>query len=135
MEAPVSGTIPAWLNGSLLINGGGNYSGMQHMFDGYALVNKLHISGGKVASSHRYLGTKAWKAFSSSGRMRYREFATPLPAATQLEAAANIAGSLAALVTKSEDSFTDNASVNVVLVAGGKLLALSGAWARQRDVR
>lgn len=134
VEARVTGTIPAWLNGSLLINGGGNYNGMRHMFDGYALVSKLRISGGKVHSSHRFLGTKAWQAFSSSGRMKYREFATPLPAATQMEAAANIASSMAALMTKSDDSFTDNASVNVVPVADGKLLALSGVCAGRHAV-
>jgi hypothetical protein len=34
--------------------------------------------------------------------MRFREFATPLPAASLADAAANVAGSLLALMTKSK---------------------------------
>jgi hypothetical protein len=38
--ATVTGSIPAWLDGTLVINGGGDYAQMTHMFDGYALLAK-----------------------------------------------------------------------------------------------
>ena len=43
VPALVSGSLPAWLGGSLVVNGGGDYSGMQHMFDGYACVTKVRL--------------------------------------------------------------------------------------------
>lgn len=63
----VRGELPAWLCGSLLVNGGGDYSHMNHMFDGYALVTKVRLSGGKAWGSQRYLDTKVYRAYKKEG--------------------------------------------------------------------
>ena len=34
-------------------------TGMNHLFDGYAVVSKLRFEGGKVFGSQRYVGSKA----------------------------------------------------------------------------
>lgn len=53
VEATVQGALPAWLSGSLLINGGGDYTDMKHMFDAFALVSKLRIEKGRAFGSQR----------------------------------------------------------------------------------
>ncbi|GFH17362.1 carotenoid cleavage dioxygenase, partial [Haematococcus lacustris] len=47
-EAVVTGSLPDWLQGSVIGNGGGLYSDMEHLFDGLALISKLRIQGGRV---------------------------------------------------------------------------------------
>lgn len=41
VEADVTGTIPDWLTGILVMNGGGDYAPMKHLFDGYAMLSKV----------------------------------------------------------------------------------------------
>ncbi|PNW79769.1 hypothetical protein CHLRE_08g365851v5 [Chlamydomonas reinhardtii] len=72
----VSGSLPAWLNGSLFFNGCGEYTGMDHLFDGYSVLVKLRFSEGQAYGRQRYLDSDAYRHFKSTGRMRYREFAT-----------------------------------------------------------
>lgn len=67
VQATVTGTLPAWLDGSLLVNGGGDYSAMRHMFDGYALVVKVRVAGGAAWGSQRYLATHAYEAYQATG--------------------------------------------------------------------
>lgn len=120
VEAEVQGKIPEWLSGSLIINGGAEYQGMLHMFDGYAMLSKLRIDEGKVYASQRYLDTKAYRAFKA-GRMKYREFGTPLPAAkTWSETFADLLNMF---------SVTDNASVNLFPLGDGNLMAASESLA------
>lgn len=61
VEAVLKGNLPEWLAGSFLLNGGGDYTGMDHMFDGYALISKMRVSGGRVYGSQRYLQSEAYK--------------------------------------------------------------------------
>ena len=44
VEAVVHGTIPDWLFECLVMNGGGDYSHMRHLFDGYALLSKVRTA-------------------------------------------------------------------------------------------
>lgn len=67
VEGVVSGQLPSWLSGSLLVNGGGDYSRMQHMFDGYACVTKVKVEGGKAWGSQRYLSTEAYSTYKQQG--------------------------------------------------------------------
>lgn len=66
----MTGQLPAWLSGSLLVNGGGDYSRMRHMFDGYACVTKVKVSGGKAWGSQRYLSTEAYHTYKQQGEQR-----------------------------------------------------------------
>jgi carotenoid cleavage dioxygenase-like enzyme len=67
VQATVTGQLPAWLSGSLLVNGGGDYSRMKHMFDGYACITKVKVEGGKAWGSQRYLSTEAYKTYQQQG--------------------------------------------------------------------
>lgn len=69
VPARVSGSIPDWLEGSLIVNGGGDYTFMRHMFDGYAFVSKIRVGqGGQVWGAQRFIKTKAYDAFQKKGR-------------------------------------------------------------------
>lgn len=73
----------------------------------------------------RFIESKAYSSFRDRGAMRWREFATPLPASTPLDSARNLLDVSAGMLLK-QDTFTDNASVNLVPLPGGReLLALS----------
>lgn len=67
VQATVTGQLPAWLCGSLLVNGGGDYSRMKHMFDGYACITKVKVEGGKAWGSQRYLSTEAYNTYKQQG--------------------------------------------------------------------
>jgi len=122
VEGVVSGKLPDWLQGSLLVNGGGDYTNMVHMFDGLAMLVKLRVEGGRVWASQRYVATEQYKHYKRTGRLRWREFGTPLPAANVGEKAGQVAEQLLALATK-VGGFTDNASVSVTPLPDGSVLA------------
>jgi carlactone synthase/all-trans-10'-apo-beta-carotenal 13,14-cleaving dioxygenase len=63
----VTGTLPPWLSGQLLVNGGGDYSASKHMFDGYAFISKLRVEGGQAWGSQRYVDTRAYRAYKATG--------------------------------------------------------------------
>ena len=63
----MSGALPSWLNGSLIVNGGGDYSAGLHIFDGYALVAKIRMQGGKAWGSQRYVDTEAYRGYKATG--------------------------------------------------------------------
>ncbi len=65
-EAPaqvVSGRLPSWLRGSLLLNGCGDFRGMQHLFDGYACLSRVRLDGqaNSAWASQRFLDTDAYR--------------------------------------------------------------------------
>jgi carotenoid cleavage dioxygenase-like enzyme len=49
----IQGQLPPWLAGSLVANGGGDYTGSNHMFDGYASLAKVEFSNGQAKASQR----------------------------------------------------------------------------------
>lgn len=67
VPAEVHGTIPSWLSGSLIMNGGGDYSSMRHLFDGYGLLSKVRLEGGKAWGSQRYIDTQAHRMYRERG--------------------------------------------------------------------
>ena len=52
-QAAVEGTLPSWLHGSLVRNGPGTFRGMKHLFDGYAMLVKVHFEGGRASVQQR----------------------------------------------------------------------------------
>jgi carlactone synthase/all-trans-10'-apo-beta-carotenal 13,14-cleaving dioxygenase len=66
-QLEVTGTLPPWLSGQLMVNGGGDYSASAHMFDGFAFISKLRVQGGQAWGSQRYVNTKAYKAYKATG--------------------------------------------------------------------
>lgn len=76
----VKGTIPKWINGSLLRNGPGKFEfGNQHFnhwFDGMALLHRFQIEGGKVTYRSRFLRSDSYKQNSERNRIMVSEFGT-----------------------------------------------------------
>jgi beta-carotene 15,15'-monooxygenase len=64
----VSGTIPDWLDGSLIRNGPGRFDiageTVDHWFDGLAMVRKFAFDDGGVQYSNRFLRTDAYEKAS-----------------------------------------------------------------------
>jgi beta,beta-carotene 9',10'-dioxygenase len=75
----VEGTLPAWLQGTLLRNGPALFEDtdapVNHWFDGQAMVHRFTIAEGRIGYANRFLRTKAYEAMKS-GRLSYSEFAT-----------------------------------------------------------
>lgn len=80
IEGVLTGKIPKWLNGKLLMNGPGKYyfgdRRLSHMFDGMALIQKFTIKDGKVTYQNKFLESKAYKQNTESGDINFAEFGT-----------------------------------------------------------
>lgn len=65
-ELPVDGELPSWLSGSLIRNGPGAFGfeggGVNHWFDGLAMLQKYTFHGGGVAYRNRLLRTESYEA-------------------------------------------------------------------------
>ena len=54
-ETVLEGSIPEWLSGSIIRNGGGAFSAeMKHSFDGFATLVKFRFQKGRVFMNRRY---------------------------------------------------------------------------------
>ena len=79
-QLPVTGSLPPWLNGSLLRTGPARFEvgdhSMRHWFDGLAMLHRFTIGGGRVAYGNRYLHSRAYRTATAEGQIRFSEFAT-----------------------------------------------------------
>ncbi|HEY2216188.1 MAG TPA: carotenoid oxygenase family protein, partial [Solirubrobacteraceae bacterium] len=79
-QLPLSGTLPAWLSGSLLRTGPTKFEvgnqRMRHWFDGLAMLHRFTIDSGNVSYGNRYLHSRSYRAAQEQGRLVYGEFAT-----------------------------------------------------------
>ncbi|KAJ9520352.1 hypothetical protein QJQ45_030311, partial [Haematococcus lacustris] len=57
---------------------GSGFAGMEHLFDGLAMLTKIRIEGGRVWGSQRYLRSKQFMFKQKEGVLRWREMATPV---------------------------------------------------------
>jgi beta,beta-carotene 9',10'-dioxygenase len=77
---PVEGSLPAWLEGSLLRTGPAKWDvggrTMNHWFDGFAMLHRFSIAGGEVSYASRFLEAHAYRAAKETGEITYSEFAT-----------------------------------------------------------
>ena len=80
----VTGTLPPWLQGSLLLNGpalwdlpGGT---LRHWFDGYAMLHRLRIGAGRVRYRSRFAHSDAYLRSTATGVPVKGEFGSPNPA-------------------------------------------------------
>lgn len=76
----ITGTIPKWIQGSLLRNGPGKFEfgdyNFNHWFDGMALMHKFAIVDGKVTYMSKFLESNAFKSNESENRIVVSEFGT-----------------------------------------------------------
>ena len=77
---PLSGELPAWLEGSLIRTGPAKWEvgerTMNHWFDGLAMLHRFGIGDGSVSYASRFLETRAYRAARDTGEISYSEFAT-----------------------------------------------------------
>ncbi|XP_077448038.1 carotenoid-cleaving dioxygenase, mitochondrial-like [Stigmatopora argus] len=80
VPAEIQGTIPHWINGSLLRNGPGKFefgdNHYNHWFDGMALLHKFKVEKGQVTYSSRFLHSDTYKKNSERDRIMVSEFGT-----------------------------------------------------------
>jgi beta,beta-carotene 9',10'-dioxygenase len=79
-ELPLTGSLPSWLEGSLIRTGPALWEvgqrTMNHWFDGFAMLHRFGIAGGRVSYANRFLRTEAYRAAEKTGEISYHEFAT-----------------------------------------------------------
>ena len=77
---PVEGSLPKWLEGSLLRTGPAKWEvgerTMNHWFDGFAMLHRFSIAGGEVSYANRFIEAHAYRAARETGEITYSEFAT-----------------------------------------------------------
>ncbi|XP_014788840.1 retinal Mueller cells isomerohydrolase [Octopus bimaculoides] len=112
VETTVTGTVPAWLNGSLYRNGAGVFevgeTKLNHLFDGLAAISRYDIKDGRVLYKNRILRSKTWNDSVKANRLVYSQFgkvALPDPCKSIFSRFFSYF---------KIDEFTDNTSVNVV---------------------
>jgi hypothetical protein len=102
----VGGTLPSWLEGTLLRTGPAKFEvgarTLNHWFDGFAMLHRFAIADGGVTYANRFLKSKAFSAAEETGKISYSEFATD-PCRT-------LFGRVAAMFAPKP---TDNCNVNV----------------------
>jgi all-trans-8'-apo-beta-carotenal 15,15'-oxygenase len=79
----LDGELPAGIDGIYFRNGPGRFERggrrYRHPFDGDGHVTRLHIAGGRVHYTNRFVRTAEYLAEERAGRMLYRAFGTNLP--------------------------------------------------------
>ncbi len=77
---PVTGTIPEWVQGTLVRNGPGTFRvgdrQYRHWFDGLAMLHKFSFSGNQVSYANKFLQCHAYEEARTTGHISYSEFAT-----------------------------------------------------------
>lgn len=80
VQGVVKGTIPSWINGTLLRNGPGklNFGNdtFKHLFDASALLHRFSIEKGKVTYQCKFLKSETYKTNLAANRIVINEFAT-----------------------------------------------------------
>lgn len=76
----MTGSLPAWLSGTLLRIGPGKFEvgahQYRHWFDGLALLHKFSFADGQAHYASKFLGSNAYRSAERTGKIAYREFAT-----------------------------------------------------------
>ncbi len=102
---PIEGSIPEWLDGTLLRNGPAKFEAgeqpIAHWFDGLAMLHKFSFAAGRVSYANRFLRTDAYRE-AEAGRLSYAGFATD-PCRSIFKR----------MATMFRPRFTDNCNVNL----------------------
>ena len=83
-ELRVTGSLPSWLQGRLLLNGPALWDlpggALRHWFDGYAMLHRLRIEGGRIRYRSRFVQSDAYQRSIATGVPVKGEFGSPNPA-------------------------------------------------------
>ena len=114
---PLSGRLPEWLTGSLLRTGPAKWEvgdrTMNHWFDGFAMLHRFGIAGGRVSYASRFLESNAYRDAKRTGRITHSEFAT--------DPCRSLFQRVAAMFSP---TLSDNANVNLVEL-GERFIAMT----------
>ncbi|MGH7232947.1 MAG: carotenoid oxygenase family protein [Nitrospiraceae bacterium] len=109
-QVPVTGHIPAWLQGTLVRNGPAKFEigrrRYRHWFDGLAMLHKFSFRGQHVNYSNRFLRSRSFQEATASDKISRSEFAT--------DPCRSLFGRVLSIFFP---RFTDNACVNVTMLA------------------
>jgi beta,beta-carotene 9',10'-dioxygenase len=76
----LDGSLPAWLQGSLIRTGPAKFEvgdrSFNHWFDGLAMLHRFAFGDGEVSYRNRFLESSAYRAATETGEISYSEFAT-----------------------------------------------------------
>lgn len=79
-DLPVHGTVPSWLQGTLLRAGPAKFEigseRYNHWFDGLAMLHKFAFAGGRVSYANRFLRGRSYSEAMEQGKISRSEFAT-----------------------------------------------------------
>jgi beta,beta-carotene 9',10'-dioxygenase len=104
---PLHGTLPEWLQGSLLRTGPALWEvgerTMNHWFDGLAMLHRFGFGDGSVSYASRFLETRAYRGARETGQITHSEFATD-PCRSLFQRVSSIFS----------PKLSDNANVNLV---------------------
>ncbi len=78
-ELPIRGQFPAWLNGTLIRNGPGQFevgkTPIPHWFDGLAQLHRFTFADGRVGYGNRFIQSNAYFKDNQTEKINYRGFA------------------------------------------------------------
>ncbi|KAI5608599.1 beta,beta-carotene 15,15'-monooxygenase, partial [Silurus asotus] len=114
IKAEVSGTIPLWLQGTLLRNGPGLFSfgnsSYKHWFDGMSLIHSFTFKQGDVYYRSKFLRSDTYKKNIAANRIVVSEFGT----LAYPDPCKNIFSKAFTYLLNVIPDFTDNNLVNII---------------------
>ncbi|XP_056318303.1 beta,beta-carotene 15,15'-dioxygenase [Danio aesculapii] len=114
LKADVSGSIPLWLQGTLLRNGPGLFSvgntSYKHWFDGMALIHSFTFKDGEVFYRSKYLKSETYKKNIAADRIVVSEFGTMV----YPDPCKNIFSRAFSYMMNAIPDFTDNNLINII---------------------
>ncbi|KAK1799377.1 hypothetical protein P4O66_006721 [Electrophorus voltai] len=114
VKAELSGTIPSWLQGTLLRNGPGLFSigesSYNHWFDGMALIHSFTFKDGEVYYQSKFLRSRTYKKNTAANRIVVTEFGT----LAYPEPSKNMFSKAFTYLINTIPDFTDNNIINII---------------------
>ncbi|TNM94091.1 hypothetical protein fugu_002267 [Takifugu bimaculatus] len=114
VEAEVRGSIPSWLQGTLLRNGPGLFSvgnsQYNHWFDGLSLIHSFTFRNGEVTYRSKFLRSETYKKNCTSNRIVVSEFGTMV----YPDPCKNIFSRAFTHLCNAIPDFTDNNLINII---------------------
>ncbi|XP_028665642.1 beta,beta-carotene 15,15'-dioxygenase [Erpetoichthys calabaricus] len=112
VKADVRGTVPSWLQGTLLRNGPGMFSvgetSYNHWFDGLALLHSFTFKDGEVYYRSKYLRSETFTKNMQANRIVVSEFGTM----AYPDPCKNIFSKVFSYISHTIPDFTDNCLIN-----------------------
>ncbi|KAE8277149.1 Beta,beta-carotene 15,15'-dioxygenase [Larimichthys crocea] len=114
VEAQVKGSIPSWLQGTLLRNGPGLFSvgdtEYNHWFDGMSLIHSFTFEKGQVTYRSKFLKSETYKRNIKADRLVVTEFGTMI----YPDPCKNIFSRVFTHLCNIIPDFTDNNLINII---------------------